>query len=203
GAIVSSFETFLNLSILILAPFALGHVTDSAGDQYPFLGLQRAQADLHRKLTPVLPPPVKFQPRPHGSRARISKIARAVPGMRSSKPLGHQNLNRLPEQLLTGVAEQLLRLRIHQQDAALPAHDHHRVRRRLQQTPKLRLRPLPRGDVPDGAGDQYPFLGLQRAQADLHRKLAPILPPPVEFQPAPPASRPRIIKLALPLPRMR
>src|SRR5207245_10304055 len=86
GALVDSSETFLNLSILILAPFALGHVTDSAGDQYPFLGLQRAQADLHRKLTPVLPPPVKFQPRPHGSRARISKIARAVPGMRSSKP---------------------------------------------------------------------------------------------------------------------
>ena len=68
--------------------------------------------------------------------------------MRSSKPLGHQNLNRLPEQLLARVAEQLLRLRIHQQDAALTAHDHHRIRRRLQQTPELHLGPFSLGDFP-------------------------------------------------------
>src|SRR3989442_841048 len=54
----------------------------------------------------------------------------------------------LPEQLLARVAEQLLRLRIHQQDAALPAHDHHRVRRRLQQTPELHLGPFSLGDFP-------------------------------------------------------
>ena len=37
------------------------------------------------------------------------------------------------------------------------------------------------GDVPNRAGDQHALLGLQRAQADLHRHLRAVLAEPVEL----------------------
>src|SRR5271157_4143035 len=43
---------------------ALGNIANSAGHQHALLGLQLAEADLHRKLTYILVQAVQFQPRP-------------------------------------------------------------------------------------------------------------------------------------------
>src|SRR5271165_2271797 len=55
--------------------------------------------------------------------------------------------------------------------------------------PNLFLGPLSVRDIANGAGNQHPLLGFQRAEADLHWKLPPIFMPAVQFQPGP--HRPR------------
>src|SRR5208337_5059835 len=55
--------------------------------------------------------------------------------------------------------------------------------------PNLFLGPLSVRDIANGAGNQHPLLGFQRAEADLHRELPPIFMQAVQFQPGP--NRPR------------
>jgi hypothetical protein len=50
-----------------------------------------------------------------------------------AKARRHQHLDRIAEQLGPCVSEELLGLRIDQRDATVHAHNHHRVRRRLEQ----------------------------------------------------------------------
>src|SRR5256885_564661 len=56
--------------------------------------------------------------------------------MMATKSLGDEYLDRSSEKLLAGVAEYLLRLRIHQFDEAPAIDNHHRVGSRLQQAAK-------------------------------------------------------------------
>jgi|HubBroStandDraft_1064217.scaffolds.fasta_scaffold206021_2 hypothetical protein len=63
-----------------------------------------------------------------------------MPGMGRSKPLGHDDLDRLSEELLSRVAEELFRLTVDDDDAAVFADDDERVRRCFEQIAKLRLR---------------------------------------------------------------
>ena len=55
------------------------------------------------------------------------------------KPLGHEQLDRLANQLVSSVAEELFRLAVHEDDSAILADDHHRVGRRFEQASELRL----------------------------------------------------------------
>src|SRR5260370_898857 len=79
-------------------------------------------------------------------------------------------------------SEKLFGLRIDQRDAAVATDDHHRVRRRFEQTAELVLGPLAFGDVADRAGDERALLGFERAQADLDGKFAAVLAPAVKLQ---------------------
>jgi hypothetical protein len=54
--------------------------------------------------------------------------------MLSAKARRNQRLDRVAEQLVATVAEELLGLRVDQRDAALSIDDHHRVGRRFDQT---------------------------------------------------------------------
>ena len=101
----------------LLHALAVGDVADGAGDQHAFLRLERAETDFHRKFGPVLAQPVKIKPRAHGPRARLGEKTLAMAGMVTAETFGHQNFDRLTEQLLPGIAEELLRLGIHQHDA--------------------------------------------------------------------------------------
>src|SRR5262245_41446620 len=60
---------FLVESLNLLTPvFALGDITDRTRNQRALFRLQRTEADLHRKLSPVFPPSVQLQTlthRPH------------------------------------------------------------------------------------------------------------------------------------------
>src|SRR4029453_4740026 len=52
----------------------------------------------------------------------------------------------------------------------------------VDQRGALRFGTLALGDVPDRAGDEHAFLGLERAQADLDRELRSVLPPAKQLQ---------------------
>jgi hypothetical protein len=99
------------------------------------------------------------------------------------KALGDEQLDPLPDQLLAAVAEQLLGLRVDQQDTAVAVDDHHRVRRRLEQTAELLLGAAALADVADRARHPHAVFGLDRTQADLHGKLGAVLAQPEQRPP--------------------
>jgi hypothetical protein len=75
-----------------------------------------------------------------------------VTWVRVANVLGHQQLDRLTQQLGTAIPEQPLCLRIHQRDQPIRAHPDNRVGRRFQQPgrpeltlPRHRKRPLSDG----------------------------------------------------------
>ena len=79
-----------------------------------------------------------------------------------------------PEKFGTRVAEEPFHLGIYQHDAALMIDDHHGVRRGFQEAAEFLFGLLAEGHVADGADDISLAIGLQRAQADFHGKLAAI-----------------------------
>ena len=113
----------------------------------PVLGLQRAEADLHGELAAVLAQAVELATRAHRPHPRRGEEAAAVSPACAAEPLGHQDLDLPPQQLLAGVAEERLGLGVDQDDPAGRVDDHHRVGGRLQEPAEFRLRPLAPGDV--------------------------------------------------------
>jgi hypothetical protein len=120
------------LLALGLRVLALRDIADRTHDQRALLGLDRTQADFHRKFGSIPTQSVKFEAGTHGSRARMREEAFAVGRMLCAIALRHQHLHKFPQQILTLVTEELLSLRINQHNVALATHDDHRVRGRLQ-----------------------------------------------------------------------
>ena len=93
----------------------------------PLFRLQRAQADLHRELCSVPPPPVELEPGTHRPHARVPEVPGAVADVCIAEPLGHQSLDRLAEQLRPCESEQPFGLGVHEHDTTELVHDHDRV----------------------------------------------------------------------------
>src|SRR5271165_731685 len=141
------------LADLFLGPFSVGDIANGAGNQHSFLSLQRAEADLHRKLPSFFMQTVQFQPGPHWPRVRVGRKTRAVSGMFTPKPLRYEHLDLVSQYLLSLIAKQLLHLRIDQNNFALTIHYHDRIGRRLQQVAEslfglLAIFNVRRGPVP-------------------------------------------------------
>src|SRR5258708_15781240 len=100
-----------------------------------------------------------------------------------AKPLGYEQLDPLTDHLLAAIPEDLLGLRVHENDSAILAHNHHRIWRRLEKAPELLLGPLAVRDVANGTGHQRSFFGLQRAQADLDREFRAVLAEAEQLEP--------------------
>ena len=75
---------------------ALCDVANRARYERSAVGFQRAEADLDRKLRPVLPQAEQFETDAHASRPRFAKEVAAVPRVRSAEPLGHEQFDPLP-----------------------------------------------------------------------------------------------------------
>ncbi len=162
---------------------AFGNVANGAHCQRALLGLEGAETDFHGKFRAILSQAVQLQPRAHGARTRFGEKARAVAGMFAAKTLGHQHLDFLANEFFAGVTEELLGLRIHQDDLPPAIDNDDGVRRGLQQSPKLLFGFFAFGNVANGAHRQRALLGLQRAETDFHREFDAILAPAVKLQP--------------------
>jgi hypothetical protein len=68
----------------------------------------------------------------HRTLRGVLKIAGPQRRVRRARRLGHQDVDRLVQQFVVGVAEQLLRLSIGQHDAAGMIDDQHRDRARMK-----------------------------------------------------------------------
>ena len=112
--VIGRFDDRRQMSDLRLRELALGDVADRRRDQHPAGGLQPAQADLRRKLAPVLAAGDQIKPDTH---RRVSAPAVNISRrdrMAFSQPLGHQHLHPLADQLLAPIAKQRLGRRVEQ-----------------------------------------------------------------------------------------
>jgi hypothetical protein len=126
-----------------------------------------------------------------------------VLGVPDSKAFRHQLLDELAQQLRARIAEKLLRLSVYEHDVAIAVDDHDRVRRGLEQRPKLVFgAPAIRG-ISDRGGDELPPRCLQRRQADLCWKLAAVLAQAVELDASSHRARAWLRKVCVTVPRMQ
>jgi len=126
-------------------------------------GRNRVEADLDREFAAVLAPRVELAAVGHVAHARVGEEAAHQRGVVRPRSLRHQHVDRLPEQLRAGVAEQHLHLAVHELHQAGRIHHGEAIRRRLHRLTKACLAFLQgialRGDVTyhgEYAGDTTP-----------------------------------------------
>src|SRR6266567_1692890 len=103
----------------------------------------------------------------------------------------NQDFDGLAKEFHTPVAEELFRLRIDEDDAAVLSSHNHGIWSGIQQSKNSLLGAFAVGNIPDRAGDEQAAIGLDRAEADLYRKFATVLPESIKFQPCTHRTEPR------------
>src|SRR5205807_1861665 len=146
-----SLEILVLLLQCLLDPFALADISNRTGYQRPVLRLERAETDLHRELRAVPTQPEELEAGTHRAHSRIGEEPGAVLRMLAAEALGQHHLDLFPQELRARVAEELLGLRIHQDDVAVAVHDDDGVWGGFQQPLEFLLRFLALADVADRA----------------------------------------------------
>jgi hypothetical protein len=95
--------------------------------------VQRAEADLDRKLGAVVAASVELEVGAHLARPRIGHVPRAVREVDAAEALGDEELDGAAEQLAAVVAEELLGAPVDKADATLGVGEHDRVGCRIEQ----------------------------------------------------------------------
>jgi hypothetical protein len=91
---------------------ARGDIADRGRDEQAVVGLQRAEADLHRELGAPLLAPEELQARAHRPRGRVAHVALHELAGLAAQALGDELGDALPDDLAAAIAEQQLRLRV-------------------------------------------------------------------------------------------
>src|ERR1700674_673123 len=89
-------------------------VANRCRDQDSFGAFQRAQHDLDREITPILPPPIELNPRTDLLRQRLSRSSGTVSDQPFREALRNDVLHLLPYEFIAAVSKLLLRLNIQQ-----------------------------------------------------------------------------------------
>ena len=110
-----------------------GHVADGGHDEDAVVGLDGGQRDLGRERAAVAAAAGQFLPRAHGPGPRAGHVAAPQGRMPGPDGVGDQDLHRGTDEFLAGVPEQALGLGVHQDDAPVAGHAHHRVGRRVEE----------------------------------------------------------------------
>ena len=191
----------LHLRQMLFRGLAHADVADRRRHQRSLRALQRAQHDLDRKLAAVLAPSGELDPGADLLRRLAFRESKVVRDQPFREALRDDVRYLLPDEFVAVVAELLLRLQIQQDDLAALVHHHHGVRRRFQQPAvaalhlrQMLFRGLAHADVADRRRHQDSLRALQRAQHDLDRKLAAVLAPSGELDPAADLLRQRVFR---------
>ena len=104
-----------------------------------FFGLDRIQADFDGNLGSVLPQAEQLAADAHRAGLGILEEHRAKAGMPLPEALGHQHLDRAPQEFLARIAEEPLDLAIDQDDRAVLVDHQEAARRRLDRRPQSQL----------------------------------------------------------------
>ncbi len=130
-----------------LQPLSIGHVADRAGDEQASRRLDRTQADLDGKLGAVAAQAEQLDARAHGPESRRREESLAVGGMGRAVPFGQKDLDRLADQLVSGVAEEAFGLLVDEHHPAGGIGDDHGVRSRVEQRKNVHVRNPHRGHL--------------------------------------------------------
>src|SRR6266540_372501 len=156
---IRRFQLSGRLPELFLRPLPIRHVAHDARDQHPVGLLERAKADLDRKLRPVFATGEQLQPSSHWPGPRMSNVSTAVTHVLLTETVGNEDLDRLADKLVTAIAKHLLDLLVHDRNPAPPVDNDDAVGRGLEQRSELRVRNISR---------HAPYLS-----ADLRRSASP------------------------------
>ena len=107
---------------------ALGDVAHDGDHQRSPTAVNRAQADLHRKLGARALPPPELEARSHGPRTRVPHVRRAVRSVRRLSGNGKEPVDRLADQLVARVLEELFGHGVHEHDRSGLVDDENPVR---------------------------------------------------------------------------
>ena len=160
-----------------------GDIHHGGEHEEALIGLDRVQPDLDGDLDAVLAEPVQLPPGPHRPRLRVGEEVGPVPGMALAQPVRYQQLDRFPDQLLAGIAEQALGLPVDQLDRAGAIGHHHAAGSGLHHGTEPLFRALTGGDVHHGREHEEALVGLDRVQPDLDRDLDAVLAEAVQLPP--------------------
>src|SRR6266487_5300758 len=120
---VRSLRLLLGGLQLAFDAFAIGGVADCGYRQDAFVGLEWAEANLDRKLLPILAGAKQVEPGAHFTAAGIFEKVASIAGILAMKTFWDQNFDFFSEQFLALVAEDFFGLRIYQHDRAFAVDD--------------------------------------------------------------------------------
>ena len=117
---------------LVLATLADGEITDSGGDDRAARGLDRIQTYFDWKFGAVFSQTMELEAGSHRASCGVGEVRCAILHMPVAETLRQQHLDLVAKHLGARVSEELLGLGVDHQDATVVAHNHHRVRGRLE-----------------------------------------------------------------------
>src|SRR6266480_8033767 len=120
---VRSLRLLLGGLQLAFDAFAIGGVADCGYRQDALVGLEWAEANLDRKLLPILAGAKQVETGTHFTAAGIFEKVASIAGILAMKRFGHEDLNLFSEQLLALIAEDFFGLRIYQHDRTFAIDD--------------------------------------------------------------------------------
>src|SRR5690606_3618991 len=112
---------------------AICDVSYRADDRNAVVGLYGAETDFDRELASIFAQREQFQTYAHRANTWLCDIAVTVGAVAAAERFGHEHLDRLPQQFVTGVPKHLFGLGIYPFDLGLSVDDDHGVRRGFEQ----------------------------------------------------------------------
>src|SRR5262249_35275350 len=118
---------------LALQPFALADIADRRRDRQSLVALQGTEADLNREFRAVAAHSEQLEPDSDLAYMGDGKVREAPALVRLPDMFGHEDFDMLPEELVSVIAKQPLRLLVNQKNRGGFVHDHDRIGRRFEQ----------------------------------------------------------------------
>ena len=118
---------------VMLDPPAFGHVAHGRDDQQAFVGLDRAETDVDRKLPAAPVPAAQVRAGPHLARHARLRVVVAMTVVMGARRVGDQQLDRLAQQDIVRISKHLLDQPVGIDDGARGVDDHGGIRRRFQE----------------------------------------------------------------------
>ncbi|MGA7806460.1 MAG: hypothetical protein WCB02_17820 [Bradyrhizobium sp.] len=126
---------------------ALTDIDDDAEHQQTTAGLDRVKADFDWKLATIFAACEQITTRADGPAFRFGREMLAMAAVLCPQPLRYQNVDRLPDQFITRIAELALDLRVDHHELTLVIDHHHAARTGLDGKSEHLLREALLGDV--------------------------------------------------------
>ena len=120
-------EESTEMKMHLLDAFALGDVTNGAGDEDALLRAVRAEADLYRELRAVLAACEELESGAHGANVRVAKEIRAMTNMLLTKALRDKDVDPMAQQFFAAIAKQVFCLDVNEDDVPSLIDDDHGV----------------------------------------------------------------------------
>src|SRR5262245_13710443 len=132
---------------LQLCPFSFGNINNGRQHKQSFRSLNWVETDFYRDLSAVFAQSKELPLSAHSPSPCVVEITMPIADVIRPESLGNKHLDGMVNQLLTGVTEDSLRLRVNQGNATFCVHHYHGTGRSLNNQTELFFGLLALGNV--------------------------------------------------------